>query len=429
MAFFAVGCGGSWAAGYLRGRLGTDLIDDRRFNPGYAPASWTGLTDHLRALGATDSELLAAGLASTSLTGRLIDRFRDRLILPIQAGDELVAFIGRRHPDAPDAGPKYLSTSDTDLFSKGAQLFGMTEGARELTAGATPVLVEGPLDAIAITLAAGGTAVGVAPLGTALTDRQADQLRRYLGAGNPGVIVATDADAAGQRAAVRAYWQLTCRGGNPRHLIMADGQDPAGLLQAAGPEALRDALATAPTLARTLIDARIAQYTDRMQHVEGPLLAVQSAAEVIGALAPEHWLEHITYLNTLVQISPGQSHLAVLDAGHAWTHDPNGLTRKHLAEPAVPTAHRQGGQRPRRTSHVPTGLAAPDTQAAGGPVDDAPGPVATAPDGADPGSSKRPRRLSRSPEPSPPDSPAGDQLIVEQWAADVWVDVGLALSV
>ena len=74
------------------------------------------------------------------------------------AGDtQVVGFIGRRHPDT-DAGPKYLNTGETPLFSKGAQLFGMAEAAGALAAGATPVLVEGPLDAIAVTLAAAGTA-------------------------------------------------------------------------------------------------------------------------------------------------------------------------------------------------------------------------------------------------------------------------------
>ena len=192
-AFFTAGYPGSWAVGYLWERLGTDLSDDPRFPAGCAPASWTALTDHLRSLGASDPELLAAGLSSQARTGRLIDR----LILPIQttvslvdggAGDtQVVGFIGRRNPDTPDAGPKYLNTSETALFIKGAQLYGAAETAAELAAGATPVLVEGPLDAIAVTLAADGAAVGVAPLGTAFTDAQADSLRRYLGPGRPGV--------------------------------------------------------------------------------------------------------------------------------------------------------------------------------------------------------------------------------------------------
>ncbi len=385
--FFAGAYPDSWAAAHLRERLGTDLTDDPRFMPGYAPAAWTTLTDHLRGLGASEAELLAAGLSSTARTGRLIDRFRDRLILPIRDADgQILAFIGRRNPDTPDAGPKYLNTGATELFTKGAQLYGMAEGASELAAGATPVLVEGPLDAIAITLASEGNAVGVAPLGTAFTDSQADQLCRYLGPGRPGVIVATDADPAGHQAAGRAFWQLTARGGNPRHLLMPDGHDPASVLQSAGPEVLRKALTDPPTLACTLIDARIAQYAERMHQVEGPVLAVRSAAEVIGALPPEHWLEHIDYLNSVVQTLPGESHLAVLDAGHAWTQDPDGLTRKHLAEREVPPAPPRAYTDPAVDSPVSTDPTASATGA---------GDTATSQD-----------------------------TVVEQWAADVWVDVG-----
>jgi len=185
------------------------------------------------------------------------------------------------------------------------------------------VLVEGPLDAIAITLASGGRAVGVAPLGTAFTNRQADLLRPYLGDGKPGVIVASDADPAGQQAAVRAYWQLTARGGNPRQLVMAAGTDPAELLQTAGPQALQVALTQSPTLARTLIDARLADWADRLDTAEGLVFAARSAAEVIGALPPEQWLENITYLETLLDTLPGQVHLEVLEAGQAWTLDPD----------------------------------------------------------------------------------------------------------
>ena len=69
--------------------------------------------------------------------------------------------------------------------------------------------------------------VGVATLGTAFTDRQADQLRPYIGEERPGIVVTTDADPAGDKASERAYWQLTARGDNPARLGMPDGQDPA----------------------------------------------------------------------------------------------------------------------------------------------------------------------------------------------------------
>ena len=174
LAFFRSHFPASWGQAYLADRFGQDLTDDPRFQPGQAPAGWTRLVHHLRRRGVTDQEMIAAGVATVASTGRLIDRFRDRVIFPIIHNGEILGFVGRRHPDRTDAdrgGPKYLNTADTPLFHKGAQLFGAVE--QHLAAGGVPVIVEGPMDAIAVTLASGGRYVGVAPLGTSLTDEQA----------------------------------------------------------------------------------------------------------------------------------------------------------------------------------------------------------------------------------------------------------------
>ena len=84
----------------------------------------------LRSRGVTDQEMIAAGVATVASTGRLIDRFRDRVIFPIIHNGEILGFVGRRHPDLTDTdrgGPKYLNTADTPLFHKGAQLFGAVD--------------------------------------------------------------------------------------------------------------------------------------------------------------------------------------------------------------------------------------------------------------------------------------------------------------
>ena len=245
---------GSWAQPYLTGRFGTDITDDPDIRPGYAPAGWTTLVTHLRRHGVTDDELLAAGLAVTASTGRLIDRFRDRAVFPIVHDQQVLGFVGRRHPDATDldhAGPKYLNTAETLLFHKRAQLF--VAGARHLDAGGIPVVVEGPADAIAVTRASEGRYVGVAPLGTNLTSEQATQLRAY------GVdpIIATDADVAGQVAAQRDYWILTPHLLQPRHAALPDGTDPAELVATGSTPQLLDALDHARPLADVLIDERL----------------------------------------------------------------------------------------------------------------------------------------------------------------------------
>jgi DNA primase len=147
--------------------------------------------------------------------------------------------IGRRRPDVSDidrAGPKYLNTGETPLFHKGAQLTGVLQD--QLSAGAIPVVVEGPMDAIAVILASRGRYIGVAPLGTALTEEQASQL---AGTGMQP-IVATDADLGGRIAAERDYWILSSYRLDPLHAPLADGADPADLLALKGPTALTRAL-------------------------------------------------------------------------------------------------------------------------------------------------------------------------------------------
>jgi len=180
-------------------------------------------------------------------------------------------------------------------------------------------------------LAGDGRYVGIAPLGTAFTGVQADRLRPFIGEGRPGVIVATDADSAGKTAAQRIFWQLTARGDNPRHLAVATGKDPAELLQTAGATALCQALASSPSLARTLIDARVAVYADRLDTVEGQVHATRRAAEVIAALPTTSWPAHLTDLVARTSIAPG---IALSEVFHAAQARSEGDRRTRAALPA-----------------------------------------------------------------------------------------------
>jgi len=369
-----------WAAGYVHERLGTDLVDDPRFPLGYAPDGWTHLVDHLRARGAHDQDLLAAGLATTASNGRLIDRFRDRLIIPIRNSDEIHGFIARRNPDhdhddpqQSKAGPKYLNTADTLVFSKGREMFGLAENAAALAAGATPTLVEGPLDAIAITLAGDGDYVGVAPLGTALTTHQTDLLLTHVrrprtagaganvadsdnvgdpprtATGRPDIVVGTDNDRAGHQAAHRAFWQLAPHRITATHLLVPAGKDPAELLHVHGPHALRHALATARPLAETLITTRVHAHHDQLQWAEGQVNAARSAAAVIAALPVSQWPEHIARVVDRTGVTPVVALLEVTAAARTFDDNPHAAAAQHAtwrlpastplpeAEPLPPT--------------------------------------------------------------------------------------------
>jgi DNA primase catalytic core len=336
----------SWAPDYLRERLSTDLTADPRVSPGYAPRGWTTLVDHLRTSGVTDTELLAAGLAQRARTGALIDRFRDRLVFPIHGADgTIVGFIARRNPSAADdgrAGPKYLNTPGTDLYTKGDHLLGLYESRSALAAGAVPALVEGPLDALAITLAADGRTVGVATLGTAITDRQADLLRPHIREGNPGILVATDNDAAGQRAAERIFWQLTARGDDPRRLTLPDGLDPADVFHRDGVVALRTAIETSDSLADALLDARLipalSAPSPSTTHA-----AVRDTGAIIVATPPARWLAHIDRVTESLGVPLGAVHAAVLDT------EP--ITARTTASPQQASRLASPYDDPHRTGH------------------------------------------------------------------------------
>ncbi len=359
--FYQAAYRGSWAQTYLTDRLGgIDLTGDPCTRPGYAPHTWTALSDHLRRHGATDEELLASGLAKQASTGRLIDTFRDRLLLPIHATDpgraghprhedrggdpalQVVGFVGRRNPhydalepgidDAAKAGPKYLNTGETVLFAKGDQLYGLAEHADRLADGATPVIVEGPLDAIAVTLASPDH-VGVAPLGTALTDTQADQLTRHSnGTGGTGTnpIVATDADRAGQAAAERDYWILAARGADPRHVAFPAGHDPASLLRQDGPAALAGRLTTAARpLAEVLVD-------ERLNHLP-PADALPAAAAVVAAARPAHWRTRMTTVARRLHLPVDVALTELVGHANRWDTDRHGAAEARIHE--VRTLH------------------------------------------------------------------------------------------
>ena len=142
-AFYTGQLAGSWAPGYLHAR-GITAAAIQDWHIGYAPAGWTTLTSHLRRLGHHDDAIQAAGLATRSSRGTLIDRFRDRVMLPVHdAAGMLAGFTGRAHPDAGPDAPKYLNSPETAAYKKSHLLFGLHQARPALARGAIPVIVEG----------------------------------------------------------------------------------------------------------------------------------------------------------------------------------------------------------------------------------------------------------------------------------------------
>jgi DNA primase catalytic core len=319
VSYFRRNLPSSWGQHYLADRFGEDITNDLRFQPSQAPAGWTNLVDHLRRHGVSDDEMMITGVATMASTGRLIDRFRNRVVFPIINNGEVLGFIGRRHPDISDidrAGPKYLNTAETPLYHKGAQLYGVVQD--KLSDGAIPVIVEGPMDAIAVTLASRGRYLGVAPLGTSLTEEQAAQLART------GVhpVVATDADLAGRIAAERAYWMLSCHRLDPLHALLPEGTDPADLLALKGPTALTKALAAAQPLAERLLEERLANLPSTE--------ALREAAWVIAARPARHWDQGSSALSRRLGVPMTQVHQTLLTLVKQWNTDPRRAMQQPL---------------------------------------------------------------------------------------------------
>ncbi|MDO5124231.1 MAG: DNA primase [Eubacteriales bacterium] len=199
---------------YRRG-LTDNII--RRFGLGYSPKSRYALCDHLKALGFSSAELVAANLAFMSSDGRrAVDRFADRVMFPIiDLRGNVIAFGGRI---LTDQKPKYLNTSDTPAFKKSANLFSLNNAKN--TGERTLILCEGYMDVIALNKA--GFKNAVATLGTALTPEQAVLMKRYA----DEVVICYDADEAGQKATARAITLLRNAGLVIRVLSIPEGKDP-----------------------------------------------------------------------------------------------------------------------------------------------------------------------------------------------------------
>jgi DNA primase catalytic core len=284
--FYAARLAGSWVPGYLTSR-GITQETARNWQVGYAPATWTALTGHLQAAGYTGQEIEAAGLARRSSRGTLIDHFRDRVMLPVRdARGRIAGFTGRARPGCGPATPKYLNSPETILYKKGDLLFGLWEAHGALNAGAVPVIVEGPFDAIAVTMSADGSHAGLAPCGTALTTRQAALLAEACDLAHSGTITAFDPDQAGQKAAIRAYRILRPHTASLRSVGLGE-RDPAKILEDDGPNALRQILITAAEpLLNVVIEAEVSRVTDQTDDAESPFRAMRAAAVTLTALLP-----------------------------------------------------------------------------------------------------------------------------------------------
>ncbi len=216
---------------YLPKRGITPEISER-FQIGAALDSWDALKEHLRRTGYSEDALVEAGLCGRSESGRVYDRFRNRLIFPIwDVNNRVCGFGGRALVDEPNS-PKYLNTGETLLFRKNALLYALNLGFKSIEETGYAILCEGYMDVVMAH--AHGLTQAVASLGTGLTPQQARLLRRFA----QRVYFLYDGDEAGQKAMLREGDALLGAGLDARVLSLPPEDDPDTYLQREGKEPL-----------------------------------------------------------------------------------------------------------------------------------------------------------------------------------------------
>jgi DNA primase len=274
-------------------KRGFDRAACEAFGVGYAPNSWDGLTKELRAQGFTIEELELAGLSKMGERGP-IDKFRNRLMWPIKdiSGD-VVGFGARKlASDEEDQGPKYLNTSETPIYKKSQVLYGLDIAKKEIAKKRQVVVVEGYTDVMACHLA--GITTAVATCGTAFGPDHIRIIRRLLmddDAFRGEVIFTFDGDAAGQKAAMRAFNEDQKFVTQTFVAVEPDGLDPCDLRQNKGDLALRDLIARRIPLFEFAIKTELNLHN--LNTAEGRVNALNATAPLVSqirdkSLRPEY---------------------------------------------------------------------------------------------------------------------------------------------
>lgn len=275
---------GAQALSYIKDRGLTDKTITR-FGIGYAPDSWDSLIKHLRKKGYTDAEMAAASVATRTQRGNFIDFFRNRLMFPIiDVRGNVIAFGGRRL-GAEDKGPKYINSPETAVFVKNRNLYALNYAksssfAEELAKAGKDrffILCEGYMDVIALHQA--GFDNAVAPLGTALTDNQVRIMSKYVSS----VIIATDSDEAGQKAAKRAFGLIDAAGLSTKILKIQGAKDPDEYIKKYGSVRFASLLTQSVSAAQNEFDAILSKHDTSTD--EGKVSALKEACEVLSGIS------------------------------------------------------------------------------------------------------------------------------------------------
>ncbi len=274
---------GARAAREFLAERGFDRDAAQRYGCGFAPAEWDLLVRHLRAKGFSAAEMETAGLARPARSGSLVDRFRRRLLWPIRDVSGDVIGFGARKLFDDDDGPKYLNTPETPLYKKSHVLYGIDMAKREMAKQGRAVIVEGYTDVMACHLA--GVTTAVATCGTSFGADHIGVLRRLLldtDAFAGEIIFTFDGDAAGQKAALRAFGDDQRFVSQTFIAVSPDSMDPCELRLAKGDLAVRDLVASREPLIAFALRSTLARYD--LDTVEGRVAALRATAPMVAKI-------------------------------------------------------------------------------------------------------------------------------------------------
>ena len=294
------------------GERGFDKAAAQHFGIGYAPKAWNELRDHLKSKGFTEDEQLQAGLLSQGDKG-VYDRFRGRVIWPIRDVTGQTIGFGARKLFDDDQGPKYLNTPETPVYHKQQVLYGLDLAKRDISKTRRVVVVEGYTDVMAAHLS--GVTTAVATCGTSFGVEHIKLIRRIMGddSGLGEVIFTFDPDAAGQKAAMRAFAEEQRFAAQTFVAVAPEGLDPCDLRLARGEQAVRDLMDAKVPMFEFVIRQMLKNYN--LDTVEGRVAALREAAPVVAdirdsALRPGYTRE----LARLTGVDVSEAQVAVSNA-------------------------------------------------------------------------------------------------------------------
>jgi len=267
------------------GERGFDQSAAERFGIGFAPRHGA-LGKHLKTLGYSDDELVVAGLLGRGERGDVYDRFRGRLVWPIRDTTGQTVGFGARKLLDDDQGPKYLNTPDTPVYHKSQVLYGLDLAKKDISRGKQVVVVEGYTDVMACHLA--GVTTAVATCGTSFGVDHIKMIRRVMGdvAGDvrsTGEVIFTfDPDAAGQKAASRAFDEEQRFSAQTFVAVAPDGLDPCDLRLNRGDDAVRRLITTRKPMFEFMIRRVLAAHN--LATVEGRVAALRASAPVVAGI-------------------------------------------------------------------------------------------------------------------------------------------------